>query len=188
MLQVGKAAANAAARWVDPRWALAVPVAAASPRRLPSVVPLPPYPARQATAPSRLALSGPPVQRSNATPRVQPGRPQPPRMVFQTFGGPATSACLLPEQVLVDLSPPTGHSANPRAQDQGARPEAIRVQNVARRPYSEQDHLSMQIPEEFDANFPPLMSLHLVEAYHRSKDVSRRKSPRCRHQGQVCPA
>ena len=150
---------------------MAVAAAAASPPRLPSVVPLPPYPARQATAPSRLAPSGPPVQPSNATPEVRPWRHQPPHMDCPTFGGPATSACPPPEEVLVDLSPPPGHGAIPRARDQGARPEKICVQNVARRSYANEDHLSIQIPEEFDASYPPLVNLHLVEAYHQSKKV-----------------
>ena len=83
--QVEKSAVNAAAGWVDPRWALAVAAAAVSPPRLPPVVTLPPYPARLAMAPSRLAPSGPPVQPTNATPEVQPWRLQPPHMECPTF-------------------------------------------------------------------------------------------------------
>ena len=94
-------------------------------------------------------------------------------MACPTFGGPATSACPPPEGVLVELSPPPAHSANSQTRDLGARPEAGKVQNVARRlAYPEvDDHLAMQIPERFDESYPPLVSLHPAEAYHRSKRV-----------------
>ena len=135
-----------------------------------------PYPARHATAPPCPARSITPVQQAQTTPRVQPWRLQPPHMACLTFGGPATSACPPPEGVLVDLSPPPGHSANSQTRDLGARPEAGDVQNVARRlAYSESDdHLAMQIPEGFDKSYPLLVDLHPVEAYHRSKKVRTR--------------
>ena len=80
--------------------------AAASAPRLPSMVPLPPYLARQATVSTHPAQIIPPLQPSQTTPRVQTWRLQLPEMEFVTFGGPATSACPPSEGVLVDLSPP----------------------------------------------------------------------------------
>ena len=162
-----RTAVNAAAGRVDPRWALAA--AAASPPTLPPMVNLPPYPVRQAAAPSRLASSGPSVRVANSTSDGLTGRLQPPHREFQTFGGPANSACPPQEELLVDLSPPPGHGTIPQARDQGVRPEASRVQNVARRSYASDDHLSVQIPWEFDAMYPSLVSLHPAEAYQRSK-------------------
>ena len=59
--RVDKTAVNAAAGWVDPRWALMSAAAAASTPRLPLMVPLPPYPARHTTAPIRPTRSITPV-------------------------------------------------------------------------------------------------------------------------------
>ena len=106
------------------------------------------------------------MRASNATPSVLPGRPQPPRQ-FQTFGGPAYVASPPQEELLINLSPPPGYGTTSQAREQGAWQEAIHVQNVASRTYGN-DHLSMEIPMEFDALHPSIVSLHPVEAYQRS--------------------
>ena len=129
--------------------------AAANLPTLPPMIPLPSYLARK-TALSRLGPANPPpVQTDTATP-------------FQMWGGPTNFAPQPGEGPLIDLSPPPGHRASTQARFQGMRPDATQMQNVMWRSYANNDHLSMSIPREFDASYPPMVSRHPYEAFHRS--------------------
>ena len=142
------------------------------------MVPLPPYPARYATAPAYPTQFCPPVQPIQTVPRVQPWQHQPPALQM-TFGRPAGPGYPRPEELLVDLSPPPGDSTYPQTRDYGQ--DGIGLQNVARmQTYSfYASNLDMQIPDEFNACYPPLVDLHPVEGYHRAKRICTvSKSPR----------
>ena len=169
--KVKKAAVNAAAGSVSASPTASMSAAASAPR-LPLMVPLPPYSARHATAPTYLPQFSPPVPPTLTGPYVQPWQHQPPALQMLTFGRPAGPAYPRPEELLVNLSPPPGDSTYPQTREYGTRQDDIGLQNVAR----------MQMYPFLSSN----LDMHPVEAYHRAIGYTpRRKSPRYRYQGQV---
>ena len=114
--KVKKAAVNAAAGSVSASPTASMSAAASAPR-LPLMVPLPPYSARHATAPTYLPQFSPPVPPTLTGPYVQPWQHQPPAMQMVTFGRPACPAYPRPDELLVDLSPPPGNSIYPQTRD-----------------------------------------------------------------------
>ena len=177
--KVEKAAVNAAAGSVSPSPTASMSAAvAASAPRLRLMVPLPLYPARQATAPAYLTEFGPPVQPTLTGPFVQPWQHQLPALQMMTFGRPADPTYPRPDELLLDLSLPPCDSTYPQTRDYRIRQDAVGLQNVARNqayPFST-SILGMQIPDEFNACYPPLGQ----KGY-----ALRRKSPRHRYKGQV---